>query len=88
MAHVKSAGATANQKENVAGKRLGLKVGAGQIVEPGMILVRQRGTKYYPGKNTKLTRNFDIVARIRGKVVFGHIRRPHGLRTVINVVPV
>jgi len=88
MAHVKSAGSTAHQKGNVVGKRRSLKVGSGQIVTPGTILVRQLGTKYYPGQNTKLTRNYDIIAKIRGKVVFSKIKRPNGIRTVINVEPI
>ena len=87
MSHVKSAGAVAHQKANVVGKRRGLKVGSGQIVDAGTILVRQLGTKYHPGKNTKLARNYDIIARQKGRVVFSKVRRPSGYKTVINIEP-
>ncbi len=85
MAHVKASGSKAHQGGNVAGKRLGLKVGNGQFVNAGTVLVRQRGTKYYPGYNTKLTRNFDIIATKPGVVYFTKVKRPRGFRTVINI---
>ena len=85
MAHVKASGSKAHQGANVAGKRLGLKVGNGQQVNAGQILVRQRGTKYYPGYNVKLTRNGDIIATQTGVVYFTKVQRPRGMRTVINV---
>ena len=88
MAHVKSAGSSAHQKANVVGKRRGLKVGAGQLVNAGAILVRQLGTKYHPGQNTKLARNYDIIARIRGVVKFTKLKRSNGTyKTVVNVLP-
>ncbi len=87
MAHVKSAGARAHQKANVVGKRLGLKVGAGQFVNAGSILVRQRGTKYYPGENVKLARNYDLIARASGTVVFTKVKRSGRIRTVVSVKP-
>ena len=87
MAHVKSAGARAHQKANVVGKRLGLKVGAGQYVNAGSILVRQRGTKYYAGENVKIARNYDLIARISGVVEFSKIKRGGVLKTVVSVKP-
>jgi large subunit ribosomal protein L27 len=50
MAHKKGQGATRNGRDSNA-KRLGIKVGAGALVTAGSILVRQRGTKWHPGKN-------------------------------------
>ena len=89
MAHVKQAAAKAHQKANVVGKRRGLKVGSGQIVNAGTILVRQLGTKYHPGRNTRLARNYDIIARVTGKVVFSKRKRDNGTyKTVINIDPI
>ena len=87
MAHVKSAGARAHQKANVVGKRLGLKVGAGQYVNAGSILVRQHGTKYYAGENVKIARNYDLIARISGVVEFSKVKRGGVLKTVVSVKP-
>ncbi|GAB4161046.1 MAG: 50S ribosomal protein L27 [Candidatus Dojkabacteria bacterium] len=55
---------------NVAGKRLGVKKYAGQFVENGNIIVRQRGTVYHPGKNVKLSKDFSIYAVVDGVVAF------------------
>jgi len=52
MAHKKAGGSTQLGRDSVS-KRLGLKRHDGQTVKPGMILVKQRGTKYRPGKNVK-----------------------------------
>ncbi len=87
MAHVKSAATTSAQKGNVPGKRLGLKRNHGQYVKPGMIIVRQRGTKYVPGLNTKLARNYDIISRIHGIVQFRKIVRNRKVKTQVNVIP-
>lgn len=85
MAHVKASGSKAHQGANVAGKRRGLKVGAGQFVNAGTILVRQVGTKIYPGFNTKPTRNFDIIATLPGTVYFTKVKRARGIRTMVNI---
>ena len=53
MAHIKASATTKGNRDSVA-KRLGMKITAGQIVKPGSILVRQRGTKFYPGEGTKI----------------------------------
>ena len=55
---------------NVAGKRLGVKKYAGEQVRNGNILVKQRGSIYYPGKNTKMGRDFSIYAVQDGIVSF------------------
>ena len=52
MAHKKGQGSTRNGRDSHS-KRLGIKVGAGQLVTAGSILVRQRGTKWHPGANVK-----------------------------------
>lgn len=70
MAHKKAGGSKARQKARVAGKRLGLKKGAGQPVLAGTILVRQRGMKISPGKGVGVGRDFTLFAERKGKVVF------------------
>ena len=70
MAHKKASASSAGQKSNVSGKRLGVKKYGGEKVKPGMIIIRQSGTKVYPGKNTFLARNFAIHAKLAGTVNF------------------
>ncbi len=85
MAHVKASGSKAHQGANVIGKRRGLKVGAGQFVNAGQVLVRQVGSKFYPGFNVKKTRNFDLIAKVSGTVYFTKVKRPRGFRTLIHI---
>lgn len=70
MARGKSAG-KARQKTNRPGKRLGVKIFAGQQVKPGWILVRQRGTAFHPGKGVGMGRDFTLFALKKGVVRFG-----------------
>lgn len=81
MAHKKSAGKLRQQKRT-SGKRLGVKVSDGEPVTNGMILVRQRGTKWKVGTGVKLGRDFTIYAVSDGKVKFG---KSEG-RTTVSVV--
>lgn len=55
---------------NIAGKRLGIKKYADENVKAGNILVKQRGTVFHPGRNTYLSRDFSIHAKVDGKVQF------------------
>jgi ribosomal protein L27 len=87
MAHVKAGGGQAHQKANVVGKHRGLKVNQGQVVRGGQILVRQTGITYKGGVNTKLSRDSSVVSRVEGTILFSYLRRPNGVRTVINVIP-
>ncbi|OGS20400.1 MAG: 50S ribosomal protein L27 [Elusimicrobia bacterium RIFOXYA2_FULL_39_19] len=68
-----------------AGKRLGTKAVTGQVVPAGKIIVKQRGTKIYPGKNTGLGTDFTIFSKIAGMVKFEWIR---GGRKQVSVYPV
>ncbi len=70
MAHKKAGGAKARQKPRVAGKRLGLKVGAGQEVVAGAIIARQRGARLFPGRGVRIGRDFTLFAERSGRVVF------------------
>lgn len=69
MAHKKSGGAVKGNRDS-QGKRLGVKVFGGSSVKPGFIIVRQRGTRFYPGEGVVLGKDFTIVATKVGKVNF------------------
>ena len=69
MAHKKGGGATKKNRDS-AGKRLGVKIFGGQIAKAGNILIRQKGTKVYPGDGTMLGRDYTIFAVREGIVRF------------------
>lgn len=69
MAHKKGGGSSRNGRDSHS-KRLGVKRYDGQIVRPGTIILRQRGTRFHPGKNVGLGRDFTIFSLIDGKVKF------------------
>ena len=69
MAHKKAGGSSRNGRDS-AGKRLGVKRSGGQLVPAGNILVRQRGTKFYPGRNVGLGKDHTLFATATGRVVF------------------
>ncbi len=83
MAHKKAGGSSRNGRDS-AGRRLGVKKFGGEIVVPGNILVRQRGTKYHPGPNVGMGRDHTIFATAEGEVTF---RRKEKGRTFISVTP-
>lgn len=70
MAKKKQGGKTAQHKRPV-GKRLGVKVAHGQTVKTGMVLMRQRGTKFHPGSGVGLGRDHTLFALKDGIVEFG-----------------
>ncbi len=69
MSTSKSTGASRLGRDSAA-QRLGIKIYGGQTVKTGMIIVRQRGTKYLPGKNVKKGSDDNIYAMIEGVVRF------------------
>ena len=69
MASKKSGGSAKNGRDSIS-KRLGVKRYDGQIVKAGNILVRQRGTRIYPGKNVGLGKDYTLFALIDGRVKF------------------
>lgn len=69
MAHVKAGGTTKGNRD-AAGKRLGIKIYGGQKVAPGMILVRQRGTKFFSGIGTKIGGDYTIFSVVEGILKF------------------
>lgn len=68
-AHKKGAGSTKNGRDS-KGQRLGVKIYGDQVAKPGAIIVRQRGTKFHPGKNVGLGKDHTIFALIDGLVKF------------------
>lgn len=69
MAHKKGQGSTRNGRDSHS-KRLGIKVGAGEVVRAGSILVRQRGTKWFPSKNVGRGSDDTLFALVDGVVAF------------------
>ena len=69
MAEKKASGAAKSTRDSIS-KRLGIIKFGGEIVKPGDIIVRQRGTKFYPGNNTFMGKDFTIHSKIYGKVKF------------------
>ena len=69
MAHKKAGGSSRNGRDSES-KRLGLKKYGGQIVQAGNIIVRQRGTKFHPGKNVGIGKDHTLFAKIDGELKF------------------
>ncbi|MFT5870526.1 MAG: large subunit ribosomal protein L27 [Paracoccaceae bacterium] len=84
MAHKKAGGSSRNGRDS-AGRRLGVKKFGGEAVIPGNILVRQRGTKFWPGNGVGMGRDHTIFATDEGKVTFA---KGFKGRTFISVLPV
>ncbi|OGY24308.1 MAG: 50S ribosomal protein L27 [Candidatus Woykebacteria bacterium RBG_13_40_15] len=74
MAHKKSGGSKARQGSKPAGKRLGVKIYAGQAVSPGEIIVRQKGTRLHPGEGVKIGRDFTMFAVKEGTVAIRNVK--------------
>lgn len=83
MASKKAAGSTKNGRDSKS-KRLGVKRFGGQTVLPGTIIVRQRGTKFYPGRNVRLGRDFTIYSVVEGQVKFQRLNK---LKFRVSVYP-
>jgi large subunit ribosomal protein L27 len=84
MAHKKSGGSSRNGRDS-DGRRLGVKKYGGENVLAGNILVRQRGTKFWPGDNVGLGRDHTLFATATGQVKFQTKRND---RTYVSIVPV
>ena len=84
MAHKKGVGSSKNGRESHS-KRLGLKLFGGQYAKAGNIIVRQRGTQHYPGKNVGMGSDHTLYALIDGIVTFKKGRLD---RSTISVEPV
>jgi large subunit ribosomal protein L27 len=84
MAH-KKAGGSSNNGRDSAGRRLGVKKFGGEAVIPGNIIIRQRGTKYYPGTNVGIGKDHTLYAMDQGRVTFTKKRNN---RTYVSIMPV
>ena len=84
MAHKKSGGSVRGGRDS-HGQRLGVKRFAGQYVVPGTILVRQRGTRIFPGPNVGMGRDFTLYALAEGTVQYKHVTRDRKAAAVIPV---
>lgn len=73
MAHTKAQGSVKGNRDSIA-KRLGVKLFGGQKALPGNILVRQKGTKFYPGNNVSMGKDYTLFAIKEGLVQFRQLR--------------
>ena len=83
MAHKKSGGSSRNGRDS-RGRRLGVKKFGGEIVVPGNIIIRQRGTKYHAGKNVDMGRDHTLFAKVEGAVSYHTTTNG---RTFVSVAP-
>ena len=83
MATKKAGGSSRNGRDS-AGRRLGVKKYGGEAVIPGNIIVRQRGTKIFPGENVGMGKDHSIFSLINGKVKF---KKYKSNRTLVAVFP-
>ncbi|MEE8295985.1 MAG: 50S ribosomal protein L27 [Sphingomonadales bacterium] len=83
MAHKKAGGSSRNGRDS-AGRRLGVKKFGGEIVIPGNIIMRQRGTKVYPGDNVGMGKDHTLFATGEGNVRFS---KSTGGRSYVHVDP-
>lgn len=81
MAHKKGMGSSRNGRESHS-KRLGVKKFGGQFVKAGNIIVRQRGTKHYPGENVGIGRDHTLFALKDGIVIF---KKTRGNRSYVSI---
>jgi large subunit ribosomal protein L27 len=84
MAHKKAGGSSRNGRDS-PGQRLGVKLFGGEVCRAGNIIIRQHGTKWHPGENVGLGRDYTIFALIDGRVTY---RTKAKGRTFVSVVPV
>ena len=82
MAHKKGEGSVKNGRDSQS-KRLGVKIFGGQAAISGNIIIRQRGTKYHPGQNVGLGKDFTLFALTDGLVEF---KKGRNERTTVSVV--
>lgn len=83
MAHKKAGGSTRNGRDSES-KRLGVKKFGGEVVVPGNILVRQRGTRFHPGLNVGMGKDHTLFAKTPGVVQFQE--KGERKRKFINIV--
>jgi large subunit ribosomal protein L27 len=83
MAHKKGVGSSRNGRESHS-KRLGIKIFGGQAAIAGNIIVRQRGTRHFPGENVGIGKDHTLFALVDGKVVF---RKKQNEKSYVSIEP-
>lgn len=89
MAHTKAKGSTKLGRDSES-KRLGVKLYDGEPVLPGEVIIRQRGTKFYPGTNVRRGGDDTLYSAVKGVIKFSNKRHIHfdGQRKTVKVVNV
>ncbi len=82
MAHKKAGGSSRNGRDSQS-KRLGVKSYGGELITAGSIIVRQRGTKFHPGKNVGCGKDHTLFSKIDGRVSF--VKKGPKLKQFVNV---
>ena len=85
MAHKKAGGSSRNGRDSQS-KRLGIKSYGGELISAGSIIVRQRGTKFHPGKYVGCGKDHTLFSKVDGRVSF--VKKGPKLRQFVNVDPV
>lgn len=80
MASKKGGGSTSNGRDSHS-KRLGVKIYGGESINPGSIIVRQRGTQFHAGDNVGMGKDHTLYAKIAGKVMFA-VKGAHKRKTI------
>ena len=84
MAHKKAGGSSRNGRDS-EGRRLGVKKYGGEAVIPGNIIIRQRGTKVYPGENVGMGKDHTLFALVQGHIRFS---KGKGDRSYVSIDPI
>lgn len=84
MAHKKAGGSSRNGRDSI-GRRLGVKLSGGSRAIPGNIIIRQRGTRWWPGRGVGMGKDHTLFALVEGKVTF---HKGIKGRTFVSVLPV
>jgi large subunit ribosomal protein L27 len=84
MAHKKSGGSSRNGRDS-PGQRLGLKAFGGEFVTAGAIIIRQHGTRFYPGENVGIGKDYTLFAKADGRVEFVTRKKRREIRVVTRV---
>ncbi len=84
MAHKKGVGSSRNGRESHS-KRLGVKIYGGQFAKAGNIILRQRGTKHFPGSNVSIGKDHTLFALVDGTVEF---KKKTDDKSFVNIIPV
>ncbi|MBN2728652.1 MAG: 50S ribosomal protein L27 [Bacteroidales bacterium] len=83
MAHKKGVGSSQNGRESES-KRLGVKIFGGQLAKAGNIIVRQRGTKHFPGLNVGMGKDHTLYALSDGNVEFRKVKDNKSIVSIVN----